>query len=173
MKAAIKTLDDLLARCVEIGDCMEWTGSRQPTGTPSCKFGRQMTNAGRVAYTMHHGLELSAIKGLAVWAGCKNQLCIAPKHLKIGTRPQMLVWRGIEGLCKRSPATKARDVASRHARGVRFTPDEIKAIRIAETSHIDEAEKHNVHKSTIAYIRSGRLYRDTVKGASIFTMGAA
>lgn len=171
MSTLIKSLDDLLARCDEVGECWEWRGKLSPGGAPMCEFERKWTTAMRVSYLLHHGLARSDLAGLVVWQGCETSTCVAPSHMKCGSRPQMQVWRGKQGRCKKSAQAKASHCAAKRAGSVLFTPADIASIRTASTSDQDEAAARNCSSSHIRRIRRGLVYRSVVRGASIFSMG--
>jgi hypothetical protein len=166
----VETLGDLRCRCAEVGECWEWQKSIGPTGTPSVGFLGTRMSALRAAYMLHHRLSQEDMAGVTVWAGCKNQICINPAHALAGLRADMLRWRGDQA--KRSPAVQAVLTMARKKRGVMFTMEEARQIRLSTTSEIAEAERRGCSPKLIGDIRRGNIYRETVAVASVFALGA-
>jgi len=83
------TIESLMAKCTEEGDCQLWNGSTTKYGHPVmtflCENKRTTTNVRRrVAQLM--GMK---IEGMMVSCSCNNALCISPACIEVISRKQL------------------------------------------------------------------------------------
>jgi hypothetical protein len=65
--------------------CWEWAGRLLKTGYGYIYYEKRDARAHRVAYCVHHGLDLYDIRDEVVMHLCHNRPCINPDHLKLGS----------------------------------------------------------------------------------------
>jgi hypothetical protein len=102
-----KTPAELLAiwlpKALEVGDCLEWTGKMGNGKTVPCVSTRYHKDYSaeysvpRMLWEKKHG---PIPKGMIVYRTCCNNLCVAEKHLAIGTRADWMANRTNQGLMK-------------------------------------------------------------------------
>lgn len=171
----IENLAELKARCVEIGECWHWayTPGLVPKVTPLIRFQGRHCQVPRVAFMLLHGLNHDDLEGLMVWPACGNRACVRPEHTRSGSKSDYQRWRAANGLNRISLVAVANITKGvRTQRGVKFTMDEVRAIRAATTSEKQEAENRSCSANLIGQIRRGQLYRESVATASVFSVGA-
>lgn len=103
--------ESLAARSVRDGDCLRWTGFRQPGGYGQMKAGGAAPElVHRVAYRLAHG---SIPDGYQIDHLCRVRDCVNPDHLEAVTQQ--------ENLSRKSPPEPA---ARTHCgRGHELTPE--------------------------------------------------
>lgn len=69
-------------RMKKVGDCLEWSGSRDKDGYGTLRRGKIDHKAHRVAYELKNG---QIPKGMCVCHTCDNPPCCNPDHLFLGT----------------------------------------------------------------------------------------
>lgn len=75
----VRTLEDLHARCEEVGECWEWQRCIAAGRVPQVGFNGRPRPARRVAWEMVHG---PVPKGKHITHSCGNYKCINPAHAK-------------------------------------------------------------------------------------------
>ena len=108
-----QTIERLIARCVEEGDCLLWQGGCDGHGRPQCRHGGKTCYVRRVMRELVDGKPVPA--GRVVPACCGHRLCVSPKCSEVGTdkrRAQLAAQRGAYS----SAAKTARMVATLDAR---------------------------------------------------------
>lgn len=167
------TLKLLKDRCQEVGDMWLWDQMKNAHGVPIVHVNGRHESAYRVAYCLHHSLDLADLAGLVVWPKTEPG-DINPAHLKAGTRAQLVAWQTKQGKFKKSPAALANITAGSRARKTnKTTPEMIALIRSSEEPATKLAPKLGLARSTVSKIRAGTLWSTVNPSASIFTMGAA
>jgi hypothetical protein len=168
------TLENLLSeRCVEVGNCQQWPGGCNDQGHPVMSFSGKVVLVRRLSWALHKGLPLSDIAGVTVWGTCGDSLCIAPACTKCGTRQQMFDWMVKAGRMKSSPGKRAS--CARIKRGASsLTMQDAREIRAEIERGVTRkvlAERYKKSDSLIDKIWYGKVWREQLAGASIFSMG--
>lgn len=179
MSHAVASLADIHARCVEVGDCWEWSGAIGGNGIPCACIPtvypkQQGVRPSRVTVTAlsweaHTG---KSAAGKSVWRTCCNHLCVNPAHLRAGTRAQMAAYLVTQGAYKRTPASIAAITKAKRKAG-KLTMLQAREIRASTLPAIALAPIYGVHHSLVTRIRRGEAWRESVAVSSIFAMGAA
>lgn len=180
MKKAVTSLKDIKARCVEVGDCWEWTGARSNKRSPLCAIPTQLpkqpgtrpTRVG-VAVLAWEAFHKKPVGSMVVYRTCFNHDCVNPAHLKCGTRTQMSEDLAKAGRCKRKPAAIAAITKAKRATASKLTIQQVREIRGSTETVRSIAEKYGVNQSLISRIRRGHAWRESVGVSSIFSMGCA
>lgn len=148
-----QTMESLLARTEEVGECMEWQGY-VGNGSP------QVSHNGKITTVRKLMRELQGKptgQGIFTGVKCGNPLCVNPAHLVDRTMKQhgqMMASR----IDYTSPVRVAK--LQRAAAGRRkISAEGIAAARTDPRSCEKVAEDHGVHKSLIARIRRGQAHR--------------
>lgn len=82
MKYRPMTKDRLLERRVVVGDCWEWSGSKDPCGYGRIKSLGKNFSVHRIAYELWIG----SVEDNSVLHKCDNPSCFNPDHLFLGTQ---------------------------------------------------------------------------------------
>lgn len=163
-------LPTLLAKTVEVGDCMVWQGWTNKRGSAYVKYMGRQTQAVRLSYLMSRGLEDSDIKGLMTWASCGDKLCINPKHICCGTRSQWRAFRHSIGADKPKPSTIAKHMVNGRKPGkCKLTMEQVREIRESNETCKEWAKRLMVHPDTVALARRGRTWAEAPTAASVFS----
>lgn len=174
----VTSLQDILDRCIEVGECWEWQGSmsnqRSPIAALATQYPKRPQDRARrfgvhvLALEAHTG---KPILGATVWRTCCNAQCVNPKHLMAGTRTEMSAWMAAQGLCKRTPSAVAAITRAKRLTAPKLTMEQAREIRASTEGVIALGERYGVNKSLISRIKAGSAWRETVGPASIFSMG--
>lgn len=147
------SVESLLSRTVEVGDCLEWTGY-YGNGVPYVCHEGSMTSVRRL---------LRVLDGQDAPAGyyattCENPKCVHPDHIIFRTQKKHMARMGKRNVT--TPA-KSQKIRQAHIKAGRTVLDEYKAqeIRLSDEPGPVLAAKYGVSKSTIAKIRSGEAWR--------------
>lgn len=148
-----QTIESLLARTEEVGECMEWQGY-VGNGSP------QVSHNGRVTTVRKLMRELQGKptgKGVFTGVNCGNPLCVNPDHLvdrNMRQHGQMMASR----IDYTSPVRTAK--LQRAAAGRRKISAEGIAIALSDPRPAAQlAPELGVHRSLIARIRRGQAHR--------------
>lgn len=142
-------------RCVEVGECWEWATPVTIEGKrfPSMRLDGKVTNARRYAYEQARG----PIKpGMVLSQNCGNPYCINPAHHVQVTKRAALQRAGKQGRMSQVSPTR---IASVRARG-KLSMEIAQEMRNSDEHPLVLAERYGVHKSTVYYVRRGKLWRD-------------
>lgn len=149
----VYTLETLLARTVEVGDCMEWTGYSR-NGSPQVKLDGRMTTVRRAILilkgTPAHPNEMLSTR-------CGNPQCVNPDHI-------------IERSIKQHMTHMGRQINHQHplriaklqkAAAARRIIDDEKVLQILNDPRRaqDVADDLGVSKSLVTKIRRGKSYK--------------
>lgn len=160
------TLDQILGKCHEVGDCLLWPNKARRNVPPQAYDERgQKGNARRIVYTQARGIPVP--QRMVITPSCRNPACLNPDHLVMLTRKALQQRTAKEGGFS-SAAKIASNAAAARARS-RLTMTEVRKIR-ASTEPSDElAQRHGISVCHVRSIRSGRRWAEAANGASVFT----
>lgn len=148
-----QTMESLLARTEEVGECMEWQGY-VGNGSPQVSHNGRMTTVRKL---MRELQGKPAGKGVFAGVNCGNPLCINPAHVidrNMRQHGQMMASR----IDYTSPMRTVK--LQRAAAGRRKITDEGIAAALTDPRSCEAvAADHGVHKSLIARIRRGQAHR--------------
>jgi len=144
-------LSDLLARTVEEGDCLLWTGYATQGKYPQWRIKNINRPARRVVYEAVHG----PIKpGLQVGVNCGCDLCMHPDHLV--ARPKKLAMRRI----KMTRAKRMNIAHARRAKSAKLTIELVREIRASDEPGNVIEKRMGLVKGYASRIRLGKLWAD-------------
>ena len=81
----ISVVERLAKRSVQVGTCMEWTGSKTHDGYGQMRIGGVLYLTHRLAWTEAHG---PIPAGMVIDHMCHNKSCVYTPHLRLATRKQ-------------------------------------------------------------------------------------
>jgi hypothetical protein len=173
--SGIRTLDDLLDRCVvdKITEC--WVYRVQPHPLAKRKHPTQVWMAdlktlyspARAAWLLS-GRPKGQSKDWTVWRTCETQYCCNPTHSLAGTRKAMGKWVKKTGHWRGNPRRSAVNRLVQIASGRSVINHEIAdAIRKSDKKGVELAKELGVHPSVISNVRTGKTW-NTVSNASVF-----
>lgn len=162
------TLDTVRNRCTEEGECWLWDQSLNSCGYPQACIDGKNTRVQRYIFAVLLGRRLQS--RWVVTAKCRNKRCCAPDCLEAITRGELL---------KRAYASGARNTDTEYQRrqqqaikqgwARKLDADKAREIRARVDEGINVlAAEYGVHRKTIVGVRSGRYWRETLRGASVF-----
>lgn len=152
----IQTLADVLARCVEDGDCWVWQGAKSrgvKGGTSWCAPAAWFPAMGKVMPVQRIVALLDGRHGERVWRTCGTDGCVNPAHLRAGSTKEWGRWMSDTGRT-RTAAKLASGVMQGRKRS-KLSDAEIEAIRTAHARCVDIGKQFGISKSYTARIRRG------------------
>jgi hypothetical protein len=161
------SLEQIKERCVEIGDCWEWSSpdiSLKRKRNPEMRVDGKVTAVRRYAY----GLAKNPAKGrLVVTPSCGNPYCLNPDHQKAVTHQRAMQDASKRGSLK---GITAKKLAACRA-NAKISEEIAREIRSShEPGHVLGA-KYGIHKSMVNRIKQGKNWRDTSNPfAGLFAM---
>jgi hypothetical protein len=156
------TLEEIKARCEEIGECWEWkTKARSRAGLTHphmrTEKGGPPKLVRRVAYELHTGKPLPADRYPV--PKCGNPFCIRPEHQKALTQAEKDRRTGkIAGASQTRSASIAR--AWRESGRTTMTLEKAAEIRAAEGSLKALGARFGISASMVGAIKRGEYWRD-------------
>jgi hypothetical protein len=99
----------------------------------------------RLAFEAFHG---PIPPGMRVLHSCDNPPCGSPEHVRAGTQKENMAESIARGRLTRGPTL-----------GRRLTPDEVRAIRVAEGTQHAIAARFGTTYQTVSLIKRGRIWR--------------
>jgi len=120
-----QTIESIVSRCVEEGDCLLWTGGLDGHGRPQCRHLGKSAYVRRVLRELVDGKPVPA--GLVVACTCGNRLCVSTRCSLVAsnkTRAELAARRGAF-----SNAAKSARIAITRAAQSRFNAEAIERVR--------------------------------------------
>jgi len=107
--------EKLLTKTQPQGECLVWTGQRDPRGYGFLRLEGRLQRAHRLAYALHHG-EIPT--GAVIRHKCDNPACIKLAHLELGSQRDNIhdmIQRGRDNRLRGEQNPKARLTATQVA----------------------------------------------------------
>jgi hypothetical protein len=141
----VHTIESLLARTEEVGDCLEWQGYTQNL-SPQVSHNNKMRTVRQLIAELQ-GFE---IKGMMFVAKCGNPRCVNPEHIQAMTVKQHTAY-ACSKVDMSHPVRVQKLRLAAQARGLCKIPeDELGAIFLDPRSCSEVAADYGVSKSLIA-----------------------
>lgn len=157
-----QTLETILARTDEVGDCLEWQGMNK-NGTPLIRIARKMHTVRRVIREM---LGIPAAEGNYLAASCANPKCVNPEHIIERTRAQHM--KRIASMVDHNHPIRIAKLQKSKAHK-RVVSDEGLAIILNDNRKSEDvARELGVSKSLVKKIRRGEAYRQVSAAVNPF-----
>lgn len=155
----IWTLDTVLSRCDEVGDCWLWNQGISSTGYPQASIdGRPGTSVRVYVYDVLMARKRPAGSNIA--ARCDNRICCSPLCLVHRSPSKTMANQWANGKRSGQQSTEQRRQQA-IAQGLsKLTPEIVAAIR-ALPKPVNKtllAQEHGVHPKTIGDVLSGRSW---------------
>ena len=171
---AVTSLDDIKARCVEIGECWEWQGTvvGYDKNQPVHMVDRKMHKVHQTAFKL---AGKNSPAGMYLVRECGNCLCVNPAHITPMTRSDQMKLAASLGRCSRPDQVAARTKGVRAASKL-YSPELARTIRTMRSCGAllkDIAEQTGVSASVAAKVCSGEMWADSHQAASVFSWRAA
>lgn len=154
MVRKVHTIDSLLARADEYGECHLWTGYLG-NGVPMVYSRGKMVSVRRLMMVIQGHEDKDGFYGVK----CDCPTCVNPDHIQYRSQTQHLrKMNSKEFTLER----KLRMTLSRRARpDMILTLDKVREIRAAEGSTREIGERYGISKSAVSKIRRGAYWPDT------------
>lgn len=169
------SIEAILARCEEVGECLEWPSRSVPQVRIESALPAQVGTNRKAPFYVRLGL-WESLHGFAVPDGmvlrttCYNQRCVNPDHQQMATHKQTIRAAYKSGRHNRSPAAQARATKARRAQpNIKLSEQIAAEIRLSAERSDVLADRYQVDKSMINRIRAGKSWRPVTSGYSVFT----
>lgn len=136
-------------RVAVVGDCLEFTGAKDPKGYGRVGYQKKTYLAHRLSYLAQFG-ELPQEK--MVCHSCDNPSCIKPEHLFLGTNDDNMLDMLGKG---RQQKRRGED----HSQA-RLSNEQVLAIRMDDRIYRLIAEDYGISMPTIANIKAKRIWKN-------------
>ena len=150
----MQTVESIMARTTEYGDCQEWTG-HFGNKCPLVRHNGSMVSIRRV---------LLGLAGLPIKVGefaapaCGNFRCVCQDHIVRHTRAQHV--RAMAKLSNQSPTRGLKISIARRAHHSKLSIEIARTIRQSEDSNAELATEHGCTRSMVASIRRGQSWKE-------------
>ena len=155
MKAkTIHTIESLLARAVEEGECFLWQGYAAQ-GVPQIHHDGKMAPVRRVMWEL---MGKKVVDGFYS-TKCHSKDCVNPRHIVYRSREEHIAHMNEQefSLERRLNMTKAR----RRRDDIRLSEDIAKEIRMANGNYRDIGSQYGVTKTVVSRIKRGVYWADS------------
>jgi hypothetical protein len=125
-----------------VGECFEYTGSRDDSGYGLIKFEGKTQRTHRVIWTLING---AIPEGMMVLHKCDNPPCCNPDHLFLGTQDDNMKDMVSKG-------RQANQSGEKNGNNV-LNKETVEKIRSEKGTLISVASKYGIGKSTVSLIR--------------------
>jgi len=151
----IHTLESVLARTVEVGDCLEWQGFMQDGRTPLIKVHNRLVTVRRFIRQLQGA---PAAPGRFLSASCGNPRCVNPAHILERTSKQHA--RYIASCVDMRHPVRIVKLQRMNAHKRALTDEQVLMVRTDPRSATALAREFGCSKSTVCNIRNGDSYRE-------------
>lgn len=160
-----QTLESIHAKCTEVGDCWEWSGSKR--WHPSVRHGGKVVLVRRLVVELTGRTIQATQKAVAT---CDNKSCCNPAHVAIQSHRQVMRSQGALGKLS-DPARIAKIAATKRAKYAKITMDDARAIRASDETCRQAGERYGISLGKVASIRQYRCWRE-LAGNPFLGLGA-
>ena len=158
MKTLAQLLDDVYARCIPDGECMNWTGAVQSCGkSPAIRAGRRGTSLRRLMLETASKRKIDP-QGRATYT-CGNKLCVRLEHLALVSR-KTLQLRNESELNALQRLLKSQRIKEKARLRSKLTMEIAKSIMADESPQREIAKKYNISQTTVGSIKRGLTWQD-------------
>jgi hypothetical protein len=148
-------IDRIRKHIIEEGDCWNWTGALQSSGTvPTMNYKRKV-GAVRRFILLEQGVDLS--KRLATYT-CGNPMCVNPEHVAPATR-RNVQRRTTEEQAHQSDVLRCKKLADKARQHSKLTHEQAMQVREAEGNQYAIAKRFGVSQATVSAIKLGKTWR--------------
>lgn len=156
-KATIHTIESLLARTVEHGNCKDWTGYA-PNKTPKVFHNGKMQSVRAVLLELQG--KAKPPKGFFLATRCQNPYCVNPEHI-IARSPKQHAVRMAKCVDHENPVRLMRITEKAQIRR-KLSDEQVQTILLDTRSCRELGELFQVNQSLISRIRRGQAHRLTM-----------
>lgn len=152
-------LDDIKARCEEVGECWIWQGTVLRKRFPIAKVKNATVYPKREAWAAHHGKPVP--DGMCVVnrpVKCHDPLCCNPDHLTVATKRQVLQKVVADGKLH-TPTIRAKIAVAKRA-GSKLSDEAVQEIRFSDEPVAVLAARHGITETYGHMIRRGHSRKD-------------
>ena len=158
----IQTLETILARTDEVGECLEWQGIMH-NGTPQIRIDRKLLSVRRAIRELQ-GKPASSSVFLAT--SCGNPKCVHPDHIMARTKTQHMQAMG--KLIQHNHPVRIAKLQKAKASERKLDATGLALVLTDPRRAQDVAEELNVSKSLVTRIRRGEAYRQVSAASNPF-----
>ena len=157
-------MDEVRARCEEVGNCLIWKQSVNSGGAPSASVNGKTMTVRRLVFVELLGKEIKRNRRMTV--RCHNPLCVS--DLCIIQRPVPDILRDArQRRIEADPMAIRRE--QRCSSRAKLSPEIAAEIRASSETSIALAQRMEVHEETIRAIRRGKHYvQPPLAASSVF-----
>lgn len=149
-------VEQINARCIEVGDCWEWQGALQACGsTPTVKVKGKVISVRRLLLK-HLGVN---VHGKVCTYKCGNALCVNPDHLEAIGRKK-LSRRLVKQTNYTASIVRRARLADRARHRGKLTLELVQEIKQAEGTQRAIAARFGVSQTTVSCIKRSKTWKD-------------
>ena len=151
---SVQTVDKLLARTEEVGECLEWQGYIT-NGVPQVSHAGRMIGVRRLML-MLQGIEIK--NTMYASCSCGNPRCVKPEHIVRRTSQQHFAKMANMGAY--NPAARIAKSTMKRRQRSRMTLEMVREIRSSDKPSQQLADELGFGRQTISRIRSGHSWKE-------------
>lgn len=154
----IHTIESLMDRTIEVGDCAEWQGYfAGKTAAPNVYHNGQMIAVRKLIAALSGRDDVESIP---YWsASCGNPLCVHPDHIVGRSNARHFSHMG-KKVDHQSPSRVAKLQEFGRQRAIaKLTQDKADAIRLDTRTGPEIAQEYGINRSLVSKIRRGLSWR--------------
>lgn len=153
---AVHTVESLLARTVEEGDCLLWQGY-VTSKTPQVDLNGKMVSV-RKLLTQLQGKEVRS--GTYFSNSCGNYLCVCPEHTVQRSRKQHSVAMGKAANSGANNVIRLSKITAKKRATGKLDMATARQIREQAGTYRDIARQYGVSHALVGFIKRGRYWKD-------------
>jgi len=152
-------LNDIKARCEEVGDCWVWQKTLLRGKTPIMKTDGKSLYPRRLAWQLHNAKDIPSSMVVTHRKSCGDPLCCKPEHLTLMTRKALVQRTGAEG--KFSTAGTKAKIAAAKRKNSKLSQEAVREFLGSDEPVPVLAKKHGISEAYGYMLRRG-LFRKEV-----------